>query len=128
MLVTFLLLAGIEFGVERSCDDNSIVVLDEFITKVRPYDGAKAIFEPNSIHMKAAHKPYCSYVNSDGILQFDVSEGGQITNIKVISMNPPHDHYRRFIHALKNGKVLKSLYGKKGIKVRFEYVQYQLRT
>ena len=128
MLVTFLLLAGIEFGVERSCDDKGIVVLDEFITKVRPYDGTRAVFEPDSVNIKAALKPYCSYVNSDGVLQFDVSERGQITNIKVISMNSPHDHRRHFIRALKNGKVLKSVYGTKGIKVRVEYVQYQQRT
>jgi len=128
MISLLLLLLNIEFGVERACSDSTIEVLEEFVFTIEQVTTEPKIFEDGSIKLRSSLSPACSLVNAKGLVQFDVTESGEITNYEIVLMEPARVHSRAIIKAILNGKVLPSAHGTTKNQVLVQYVQYKNKT
>lgn len=128
MINLLLLMLSIEFGVERACSDPDVEMLQEFVFKVEQISTGPMVFEYGSIKLNSPLPAGCSLLNTEGVIQFDVTDSGQIVNYTVVSMSPPRIHTRRFIKAISGGKVKPEAYGSNGNQLLIHYVQYENKT
>ncbi|MCO7188584.1 MULTISPECIES: hypothetical protein [unclassified Pseudoalteromonas] len=128
MFSTLLLVAGVQFGVAKACNDPDIELLDEPISIVEPIQEKGRIFEPGTILFNSSLPSACSVINTEGTVEFDVSDAGKVINLKILSINPPRIHSRVIVRGLKKATVLSKAYGTVGNKVHVKYIQFKNKT
>ena len=128
VISTLLLVAGVQFGVTKACNDPDIEFLDEPISVAISIEGKSSIFEPSTIRFNSSLPSACALTNTEGTVEFDVSNEGKVINLKILSLNPIRIHSRSILRGLKKAKVLPNAFGTVGNKVHVKYIQFKKRT
>ncbi|WP_105173427.1 hypothetical protein [Pseudoalteromonas sp. T1lg122] len=128
MISTLLLVVGVQFGVTKACNDPDVDLLDEPISIAAPIEGKDSIFEPSTIRFNSSLPSACAVTNTEGTVEFDVSNEGKVINLKILSINPPRIHSRVILRGLRKAIVLPNAFGTYGNKVHVKYVQFKKRT
>ncbi len=125
-MLNILLLAGaIEFGVEKGCADQTIERLEPIETTIQFIQPNTNLFKLGTFVVKDSLPTGCSLINTESVIEFDITGNGELTNYKILSSSPNHIHSRVIKRALKKAEILPEALGTANNKIKVTHIMYK---